>query len=109
MAAGILLLVIAGAGSGLGLMRAAQREFDREQRGLLVLDNVVERLAAQGEYGEDTVLRLLELEFAASGLAESASMRTAVTRAEDRLVARILGSDGRPVAQVRIPCPHGRT
>ena len=109
IAAGILLLVIAAAGSGLDLLRKAQREFEREQRALLVLDNVVERLAAQERVDETTVQRLVDLEFAASGLAESAGLRTTITRVEDRLLVKMLGRDGKTAAQVRIPCPHGRT
>ena len=109
IAAGILLLVIAATGSGLDLLRRAQREFEREQRALLVLDNVVERLGTQRQYDEATVRRLLGLELAASGLAESAGMRSAITRVGDRLLVRVLGRDGKAAAQVRIPCPHGRT
>ncbi len=104
VAATVLLgLTLTGAYSGFRLNDTMQRHYLQQQTALQVMDNVVERLAAEPEAAADRATELLRSEFASSQLSRFTHVAAAAEKRPGEIVLQIVRQDHRLLASVRIP------
>ena len=103
VAASVLAILMGCCYTSIRLLHRLQEKSTMENRALLVLDNVVERLAAERRCDLDTVQHLLDTEFKRSELAQRTGVRRQCRRSGDAVELLISGSAGRSLAKLRIP------
>ncbi|OGV78236.1 MAG: hypothetical protein A3K19_04775 [Lentisphaerae bacterium RIFOXYB12_FULL_65_16] len=102
-ALGLLGMTASAAFSGLNLCRDMQHRFGQERVAVQVLDNVVERLAAQPAYTADTVRQIVAAEFAALPARSQQDLTTRCEVSGTAVTVWIQRRDGKTPVSVRIP------
>ncbi|MCK5803010.1 MAG: type II secretion system protein [Lentisphaeria bacterium] len=105
IATGLLAILLGGVFCSLRLTSAAQRRSMRRRKALHVIDNTVERLAAERRFEDQAVRAALHDEFARSDLANAADLQPECMPSDAgwRLVVRRRG--GRKIASVEVSRP----
>ena len=103
LGAGLLAVFASCVFAALGALHDARAAAARQQQALLVLDNTVERLAAEPSWDAATVERLLRAEFAASALGTARGVRATCEPQAGHLALAVVDARGKPLGRLRLP------
>ena len=101
----LALLMAMGAGvfAGIRMNQTMQRHYVHEQAALQVLDNTLERIAAESAPALERVERILAEEYSASSLAEVSRFSACCELRNSEVTLAVVDRNGRTLAEVRIP------
>lgn len=99
---GILVIVMSCFSAVLNGVQKIERAYAQENRAIVVLNNMVERLEAQKTWGHSTASRILKEEFNKSELAGHAEFSPKCSVEGEGVRAAILKKNGKTLAKVEL-------
>jgi hypothetical protein len=102
-ALGMLMILLSCFYASLHAILGAGRTFVREAQAVYVLENVVERLGAEGTRDRDRAEAILDEELTASALAADEAVSASCSSNEQGTLLRVHRSEKRLLAEVCIP------
>jgi len=88
--------------SSLMALRKIERLNTQEHRAIIVLDNVLEAIAAESAISDDQIRDLMAAEFEAAQLPLKSELSIRAQRTGEKMELAILRRDGRPLIKVHV-------
>ena len=104
MALGLLVLLFACYFQSIRSLESMDRSFSNESRGLLVIDNTVERLGSKKHYGIKEIKQIFLEEFRKGGFGDNSLVVPRAVIKNDMVKLSVLKANGKAIIEVDVKC-----
>lgn len=104
MALGLLVLLFACYFQSIRSLEAMDQFFSNESRGLLVVDNTIERLEFKRHYGSKEIKQIFLEEFRKGGFGDNSKITPRTVIKGDTVELSVLKANGKAIIEVEVKC-----